>query len=388
MVLYYDCFSGISGDMNLGAMIDLGVPEDHIRSELHKLKLEGYKIITESGQRNGITGTKVTVVVDEKEPVVHRHLADIEKIIKDSELDKSIKDKSIYMFRKLAESEAAVHGTSIDKVHFHEVGAVDAIVDIVGAAICLNYLKPEKILCSIVELGSGMARSAHGLLPVPAPATANLLKGIPVKSGGQSFEATTPTGAAILACNVEEYTNVDNFIVETTAYGIGHKEGDLPNVLRVFLGAIVPESKQITEHTLFECNIDDMNPEVLQYVMECLFDAGADDVFITPIIMKKSRNASKLSVLCSNKLNERMQEILLKETSTFGFRSYPVLKYALDRDFQELETSYGVVKIKLAILDGEIIRQKPEYEDCARLARENNVPLKNVYKEVDKLLNS
>jgi len=386
--LYYDCFSGISGDMNLGAMTDLGVPKEHLLEELEKLGLKGYELIVEPGHQNGISGTKVTVRMDEKAPEVHRRLADIKEIIEGSRLRQKIKDKSIKMFERLAEAEAAVHGTSIDEVHFHEVGAVDAIVDIVGAAICFDYLKPDKILCSPVELGSGRIKSAHGILPVPAPATAKLLEGAPVKSGNQPFEATTPTGAVILACNVDEYVNLDEFRIDKTAYGIGHKEGDIPNVLRVFKGEILPGSKQEAMHTLFECNIDDMNPEMMGYVMECLFEAGADDVYVTPIIMKKSRNASKLSVLCSNEINDRVRDILLKETSTFGFRSHTVLKYELERDFTELEIRYGKVRIKRAYLDGEVVREKPEYEDCARLARENDVNLRDIYKEVDKLLNN
>ena len=386
-VLYYDCFSGISGDMNLAALIDLGVPGDFLINELKKLGLTGYTIEVTSDERNSISGTKVKVNLDNDQGESHhRHLSDITGIIEDSELNETVKNKSLIMFQKLAEAEAKVHGMDINKVHFHEVGAIDSILDIVGAAICIDYLKPEKILCSPVELGSGMVKCAHGIFPVPAPATAEILKNIPVKTGNQAFEATTPTGAVILACNVDEFTNQNNFLSIKTGYGIGHKKSEVPNVLRVFSGELAGSKEQKMLHTMFECNIDDMNPEILEYVMDKLFDAGADDVFVTPIIMKKSRNGSKLSVLCKNPFKDIVTEILINQTSTFGFRSYPVDKTELVRDFIELETKYGKARIKRAFHNGEVIKQKPEYEDCVRLAGENNIPIKEVYLEIEKLL--
>jgi len=386
-VLYYDCFSGISGDMNLAALIDLGVPESVLMEELKKLNLFGYSVKSISEQRNGIFGTKVTVnLIKDKLENHRRHLADIIKIIETSDLNDNVKNKSLKMFHKLAEAEAKVHGKSIHEVHFHEVGAIDSIVDIVGTSICFDYLKPDKILCSPVELGSGLVKCAHGTFPVPAPATAEILKNIPINTGNQPFEATTPTGAVILACNVDAFTNLDNFNIEKTGYGIGNKEFEIPDVLRIFSGKLKEPTKQKKLHTMFECNIDDMNPEIMEYIMDKLFDAGADDVFITPIIMKKSRNGSKLSVLCHNSIKEIVTEILIKETSTFGFRSYPVNKTELKRDFIELETKYGKVRIKRAIHDDEVIKQKPEYKDCMKLAKENNIPIKEVYREVEKLL--
>ena len=387
-VLYYDCFSGISGDMNLAALVDLGVPGTFLINELKKLNLTGYTVEITSDQRNSIFGTNVNVKLNnDQSENYHRHLSDIVRIIESSELNDTVKSKSLKMFQKLAEAEAKVHGKDINEIHFHEVGAIDSIIDIVGAAICIDYLKPEKILCSSVELGSGMVKCAHGIFPVPAPATAEILKNIPVKTGNQPFEATTPTGAVILACNVDEFTNQDNFFTIKTGYGIGYKKSEIPNVLRVFSGELKESKEQKMLHTIFECNIDDMNSEILEYVMNKLFDAGADDVFITPIIMKKSRNGSKLNVLCQSSIKEIVTKILINETSTFGFRSYPVNKTEIKRDFVELETKYGKVRIKRAIHKNEVIKQKPEYGDCVKIAKENNIPIIEVYRKIEKLLN-
>jgi uncharacterized protein (TIGR00299 family) protein len=384
MVLYYDCFSGISGDMNLAALIDLGVPSSYLLKELKKLKVDGYNIDVSRDQRNGIKGTKVKVVLDKDQHSPRRHLSDIAEIINNSELNDNVREISHRMFRKLAEAEAHVHGKEINEIHFHEVGAIDSIVDIIGAAICLDYLKPDKILGSAIELGSGMIKCEHGILPVPAPATAEILKDIPVKSGNQDFEATTPTGAVILACNVDEFCDLDNFQIDKTAYGIGHKESEKPNVLRVFKGKV---KKPSDKHLMFECNIDDMNPEILSYIMEKLFTAGADDVFITPIIMKKSRNASKICILCSEDARDEVTNILIHETSSFGFRSYYVDKTELERDNYTLETKHGKVGIKRAYYQGKVVKQKAEYEDCARIAREQNIPIKDIYREIERLLN-
>ena len=372
--------------MNLAAMIDLGVPEEFLRSELAKLKIDGYTLEVSKGIKNGISGTRVKVRLDHGPEQHHRNLKDITNIIQGSELSDHIKQNSLVMFKKLAEVEAKVHDKDIDTIHFHEVGAVDSIVDIVGAAICFDNLKPEKIFSTSVELGSGLIQCAHGTFPVPAPATAEILKGIPVKTGHQPFEVTTPTGAVILACNVDEFQEKTNLIIQKTAHGIGHKDSDVPNVLRIFSGELSGAENKETQHRMFECNIDDMNPEVLEYIMEKLFDAGADDVFITPVIMKKSRNASKLCVLCHDSLKEAVSEILIHETSTLGFRSYAVEKTVLKREFRELKTKYGDVRIKMGYHNGEMIKQKAEYEDMVKIAHENNIPLREVYKEVDRLI--
>ena len=241
-ILYYDCFAGISGDMNLGAMLDIGVDKDHLVNELSKLNMNHeFEIKTSKELRKGIEGTKVDVVLKhehehEHEHHHHRNLKDIENIINSSSVNDNVKALSLSMFKKVAQAEAKVHGKPVYEVHFHEVGAVDSIVDIVGAAICLDYLKADKIICSPVELGAGFVKCAHGIMPVPAPATVEILKGIPVKSGIVPFETTTPTGAAILAVNVHEFSDMKDFIIEKTGYGIGSRDTDIPNVLRVYLG--------------------------------------------------------------------------------------------------------------------------------------------------------
>jgi len=387
-ILYYDCFAGISGDMNLGAMVDLGVPPDHLEAELAKLNLEGYSLKISKGEKKGISGTKVDVeLIAEKHSHHHRGFSDIKNLIDGSALENKIKENSIRIFKKLAEAEAKIHNKTIDEIHFHEVGAVDSIVDIVGAAICFHYLDPDKIMASSVEVGGGFVKCEHGTFPVPAPATAELLAGAPIKSGAVKSETTTPTGAAILASFVDEFTDTYQFQINKIAYGLGNKEFDIPNVLRVFLAeAEDASSSQTHMATILECNIDDMNPEIYGYVMEMLFENGAHDVFITPIIMKKSRPGSKLSVLCSRDKEELLTEILLTHTTSLGIRKHEVEKTLLKRETYRLKTKYGEVTIKAAIYKGEKLKSKPEYEECIRIAREQGIPVHKVYQEINSLI--
>ncbi|MCM8712036.1 nickel pincer cofactor biosynthesis protein LarC [Clostridium sp. SYSU_GA19001] len=451
-ILYYDCFSGISGDMNLGAMIDLGVDKDYLIGELSKLKLSGYNIDVSIDNRKGITGTKVKVILKSEEvhhhhneqehshyheydhvhnhnhhhyphehshnhnnihdhnshgehvhshgESVHQHrnLGDIEKIIDNSALSERVKLLSKKIFMKVAEAEAKIHGKSLMEVHFHEVGALDSIVDIIGAAVCLDYLKVDKVMASSVELGGGFVKCAHGMFPVPAPATAEILKGIPVKFGAVPFETTTPTGAAILSAIVDEFTDKKEFTIKKIAYGIGQRDTDIPNVLRVYLGEALGKSAYLEaaaekssdtfeEALILECNIDDMNPELYDYVMERLFKEGAMDAFMTPIIMKKGRPGIKLSVLCSESVEKKLAEILLLETTTLGVRKYRVEKSMLKREFSTIKTKYGEINIKSSYLNGEKIKCKPEYDDCKRIAIDNNIPMNIVYEEVYRNLN-
>jgi pyridinium-3,5-bisthiocarboxylic acid mononucleotide nickel chelatase len=440
-ILYYDCFSGISGDMNLAAMVDLGVEPSYLINELKKLNLDEYDIQFTIDQRKGISGTKAKVVLKNdvgyycpepkekssffdfwglfshkhghshghghKHPHQHKHphphihsearnFSVIKSIINNSQLSGHVKNMSIEMFRKVAEAEAKIHGKSIDEVHFHEVGATDSIVDIVGAAICVDYLKPDKILASSVQLGGGMVKCAHGVFPVPAPATLEILKNIPVKLGAVNVETTTPTGAAILAVLVDEFTETPHLDIEKIAYGIGHRDNPIPNVLRVCLGKTSPASESHSGNTqpstdeanawVLECNIDDMNPEMYDFVMERLFEAGADDVFLEPILMKKNRPAMKISVLANAGTCNKLGEILLNQTSTLGYRQYAVEKKILERTWSHVETRWGSIRIKHGIFDGEIIKSKPEYDDCSNIARSHNIPISDVYKEVDSLL--
>ncbi len=380
LTIYYECFSGISGDMNLAAMIDLGVPEDYLRNELEKLNLDAYELKVSRDSRNGIFGTRVDVILA-KQDKHHRHIKDIYHIIDTSGLLSNVKDLSKKIFMKVAEAEAKIHEMSIDKVHFHEVGAIDSIVDIVGAAICHDYLSPKKTMASTIELGKGLVKSSHGIIPVPAPATAEILRNIPTHMGGAAFETTTPTGAAILATIVDEFTDELSIKTKQTGYGIGHKIAERPNILRVHLAETGTREKTGFKNEkawLIECNIDDMNPEWYEFIVEKLFQAGAQDVYLSNIIMKKTRPGTKLSVLCDNEKLEVLKEIILRETTSIGLRFFPVEKSMLDRKELTISTIYGEVRIKVAYLNNEVIHQKPEYEDCKRIARKTGKPLKEI----------
>ena len=340
-VLYYDCFSGISGDMNLGAMIDLGVDKEYLIGELKKLNLEGWELIAERDQRHGIFGTKVTVRQTRHEHA-HRHLSDIESIINNSALDVRTKELSMKIFMKIALAEASVHQIPIGEVHFHEVGAIDSIIDVAGAAICFNTLDVDEVYVSPVELGSGFVNCDHGKLPVPAPATAEIIRGIPVKKGGVDFEATTPTGAAIIATLGTEFGQGSIINIEKTAYGIGHKEHPVvPNLLRVFLGERTAASE--TGHTALqlECNIDDMNPEFFEYISDRLFFAGASDVYLANIAMKKGRPGVVLNVICETEKAEALKGIIFTESTSLGIRTFPFSKDTLVRKFEKINNFLG-----------------------------------------------
>lgn len=386
-ILYYDCFAGISGDMNLGAMIDLGLDPEYLKNELDRLEIDKYELQITRDQRHGIFGTKVDVIMGKTD--VHRHMSDIEKIIRSSTLNDEIKELSLIIFRKIAIAEAKVHNTPVEKVHFHEVGAVDSIVDIVGAAIAMNYFKPDKIIASGIEVGGGFVKCSHGTLPVPAPATVEILKGIPVRMGTVDFEATTPTGAAIIAATVNEFTDKPFINIHKTGYGVGHKKANIPNLLRVYLGELMEESalpeKGYTNH-MIECNIDDMNPEYYEHVIEKLFEAGAADVFLTSILMKKSRPGIKINVLCRTRDLKVIKKTLLTETTSIGIRDYTVNKTSLERKFSDIDTKWGKVRIKSSWLSGAKIHSKPEYDDCKEIARKHNISLYEVMNEIYKKL--
>lgn len=380
-ILYYDCFAGISGDMHLAALLDLGLDYDELVLELAKLGLDGYGVQASRATRRGIAGTQVRVVVDPKQPD-RRNLRQIEALIGASSLKDSVRARAVAVFRRLAQAEAHIHDTSPDQIHFHEVGALDAIVDIVGGAIALERLHVDRVLCSPIELGSGVAHCAHGMLPVPAPATLELLKGAPVKLGAVPFEATTPTGAALLATFVDEFVARPTLRVQRVGYGIGHRDGPIPNVLRVLLGEASDEEGEQNELCVLECNIDDMNPECYDYVLERLFAGGANDVWLTPVLMKKNRPGTVLSVLCLPMLEPELTELLLTETTTLGVRRYQVARTGLIRETARVATRYGQVAVKIAQLRGRPLRGKPEYEDCKRLALERGVPIHAVYAAV------
>lgn len=388
-ILYYDCFAGISGDMNLGALVDLGVPQEYLKSELERLSIEGFRLDVEREIRKGISGTKVTVVIENPENEKHRHLRHIEELIRNSSLTETIKTKSLAIFDLIAEAEAKVHNISKEKVHFHEVGALDSIADIVGAAICQDYLEVDEIHCSPVQLGGGFVKCAHGLMPVPAPATAEIVKSLPVRSGLVDYEATTPTGAAILSATVDRFTSEMDMTITKTGYGIGHKDGEIPNVLRVYLAESTEQESEdvvVEDAVMLECNIDDMNPEWYTHVTSELFEAGAADVWLIPVIMKKSRPAHLLSVLCDRDSAGRMKEIVFTGTSSIGLREYVVRKNILRREIAVVNTRFGDVEIKRSYYRGRVVNEKPEYEQCLRLARENGVTPEEVSREVYKQL--
>ncbi len=399
-ILYYDCFSGISGDMNLGAMVDLGVSRETLISGLEKLNVDGWKLEITSDQRHGITGTKVTVILDDASghnhetdhPSGHAHhsgnrnLSEIEKIIIGSSLPDDVTALAMNIFTRIAEAEAAVHDKPVQEIHFHEVGAMDSIIDIVGAAICFTSLGVEKVYVSDIELGSGMVRCEHGLLPVPAPATARIISGFPVHSGGVNFEATTPTGAAILATLAEPIPEGLKYVIKKTGYGIGQKNNpSRPNILRVYL-AETAESL-MTGHQAFiaECNVDDMNPELSYYISSRLFAAGVGDVWFTPVIMKKGRPAFTISVICEEHQINAVREILFRESTTIGLRIIPFMKETLERKFEEIETRFGKVVIKKSYFNGRLVSVKPEADRCAAIAAKTGIAMKQVIQEITAL---
>jgi hypothetical protein len=385
-VLCYDCFSGISGDMNLGAMIDLGIDISYLRSELGKLNLRGWELVAEKAQRHGITGTKVTVRQTVHEHA-HRHLSDIEKIISGSTLPETVKQLSMKIFSRIATAEAAVHGIAVEEVHFHEVGAIDSIIDIAGAAICFNALNVGAVYVSEVELGGGFVNCDHGKLPVPAPATAEIIKGIPVRTGGVDFEATTPTGAAILSVLGTEFGGGSHMRIERTAYGVGHKDHPaIPNLLRVYLGETSEIEGSGHKALLIESNIDDMNPEFYDHISDRLFKAGASDVYCSQIIMKKGRPGVILNVICEQGLEDIIKEIIFTESTTLGIRTFDFRKDTLAREFGKLNTIYGEVTVKRSFYKGIEVSVKPEYEECRKIASERNIPVKEVYYNIMSLL--
>ncbi len=381
--------------MNLGALVDLGVDPDFLEKELGRLNLEGFRLEVVPDSRKGIYGTRVTVVIDHPENEKHRHLHHIEALINGSSLSDVVKKKSLAIFDRVAVAEAKVHQIPKEKVHFHEVGALDSIADIVGAAICQEFLEVDEIHASPVQLGGGTVECAHGTMPVPAPATAEILTGIPVRSGLVNHEATTPTGAAILAATVTRFSPVSEMSVLKTGYGIGQRDGAVPNVLRVFLAESVAEEGrgdretgdvEVGEAVMLECTLDDMNPEWYGHVTALLFEAGASEVFLTPVVMKKMRPGHLISVLSHPGDRGRLKEILFRETTTIGLREYSVEKSMLRREIVKVTTRFGEVPVKRSYFRGQAVNDKPEFERCSQLAREHGVSLEEVRREVYKHL--
>ena len=374
---YFDCFSGISGDMTLGALVDAGLPLEVLRAELAKLSLSGYTLSSEKVRRSGLSATKVHVVLDDKKQPA-RHLSDIQKIINGSSLSPVIQQKSLAIFHRLAEVEAKVHGTTPDRVHFHEVGAVDALVDIVGTVIGLERLGITEIIGSPVNVGSGTVHTAHGKLPVPAPATVELLRNIPLYSSAITFELTTPTGAALISTLASSFGPLPQMKVRSIAYGAGNKDlPGQPNVLRLMIGELLPMYDEDTS-TLIETNIDDMNPQLYDHLIEKLLAQGAQDVYLTPIIMKKGRPGILLSILTNRLQSDAMLDILFRETTSIGVRIGETGRKKLQREVRQVETAYGTVRVKVSRRCDEIMTVTPEYDDCRRIADVKKVSVKEV----------
>ena len=381
-VAYFDCYSGISGDMILGALFDLGVQPSKIRKALQTLDIQGYKLKSNRVQRGLIAGTKAQVSLQQTK---HSHASarkysDIKKIISNSDLSLNSKKISQEIFKRIAQVEAAIHKTTMEKIHFHEVGAVDSIVDIVGGVVALESLKLDSIYSSPLNVGEGFVQCAHGSLPVPAPATLKLLKGIPIFSSGVKKELTTPTGAAMIGFYANHFGSLPAMNIVGDGYGAGdHIIPEMPNMLRVILGETFTAFND--ELVVIETNIDDMNPEFYEVTMDSLFKAGALDVYLTPIIMKKGRPANKISVLSSEINRKVMTEILLLETSSFGVRFFSVGRTVLDRKVKTVKTSWGPVKIKIGILNGDVVQASPEYEDCKKISIKKKVSIRVIYEE-------
>lgn len=380
--MYLDCFAGISGNMLLGALLDAGLPEDVLRRQLSALHIHGYDLKIERVVKNGISALYVDVQLTHGHDHHHRHLTDIFHIIDHSSLGDKVKENSKKIFLRLAEAEAKVHGTTVEKIHFHEVGAVDAIIDIVGTAFGLDYLGIEAIYTSKLQVGSGFVQCCHGLMPIPAPATAELLANIPYYNGSISKELVTPTGAAVIAALGTGYGPMpETFVSKKISYGAGTWDLEIPNVLRMHLGDMVTEEKN-GETIVIEANIDDLNPQVFPYVMEKLLGIGAFDVWLTPIIMKKNRSATMLSILVSPSLFEEAAEILFAETSTIGLRYYTAGRKMAAREIFSVDVPWGQARVKVSSYQGKVCSMTPEYEDCKGLALTANIPLKEVQQTV------
>ena len=397
--LYFDCFSGVSGDMMLGALLDLGIDEKKFIEELNKLNLSGYKIVIEKKVKDSIAVTDVNVIVEGIEDHNHHHdhdhhhdhnhhhhpsrnLKDIENY-NESNLKSNVKEFGIKVFKEIAKAEARVHNKEINEIHFHEVGAVDSIVDIMGVAICIDLLGVDKIYSSPLRDGNGFIKCQHGMLPVPVPAVMEMLKmsKIPYITEDINTELVTPTGIALIKSLCSEYGVMPPMEIEKVGYGAGKREIGRFNALRCVLGTLADELKKGDEVYVLETNIDDMNPELLGYVMEVLLERGALEVFYTPVYMKKNRPAVVLTVLTNEEMQDELSKIILRETSTLGIRKTICKRQTLNREEKSVMTKYGEIKVKISLAEG-LKKVSPEYEDCKRVAKERNIPLWKVYDEV------
>ncbi len=376
---FFDCVFGVSGDMILGALVDCGVPLEELTKELQKLHVPGFELRGETVNHSGIAAIHIDVLVEEQHE--HRHLSAITKIIESSDLSSRVKQRALRVFERLAEAEARVHGTTPEKIHFHEVGALDAIVDVVGACIGLEYLGIDTVVSTPLHFGTGTVKCAHGIMPVPVPAVVELTQGVPVVRTGIDGEMTTPTGAAIITTLADSFGYDGTIIPEVSGYGAGKRERTgMPNVLRLTVGSTALGYEE-DRAVLIETNIDDMNPEVFGYVSGRLFDAGAKDVYMIPMYMKKGRPGTLIGVLTDEAGLSTMMEILFAETTSIGIRINRITRRKLKREEKMVSTEFGPIRVK-TVHWGTNERITPEYEDCARIARERGIPLSQVYTAV------
>jgi pyridinium-3,5-bisthiocarboxylic acid mononucleotide nickel chelatase len=375
--LYFDCFAGASGDMILGAMVAAGVDQSALTEQLSLLNVDGFKINFETVDRSGLSATYARVETAHEHK--HRHLSDVKQIIESSGVSESAKALAVKIFTRLAEAEARVHNEPVDHIHFHEVGALDAIVDIVGAAICFDLLKIERFVCSPLHVGSGTIQMAHGRFPIPPPAVAELLKGVPFYSTDIQGELLTPTGAAIITTVCREFGPIPRMTTDVTGYGAGTRQYEnFPNVLRVLLGQTEADLATDERLWMIETNIDDMSPQLLGHVMDRAFELGALDCYFTPVQMKKNRPGVLLSVLCTGEEKETLMKLLFTETTTLGVRSYEVERRALRRSVMRVETAYGPIDVKVGHLNEQVVNEMPEFEQVKAAATRAGVPLKVV----------
>lgn len=374
---YFDCFNGAAGDMTVASLIHAGADAESLRQQLTALPVTGYELTIESVTKQGFAATRFHVALDETAHQPHRHLKHIVEILDGSKLSSSVIHKAKRIFTRLAEAEAKVHGTSIEKVHFHEVGAVDAILDVTGAVLALESLGVDRIVASPIPVGSGTVTCDHGIMPVPAPATAELLRGVPIAPTEETGELTTPTGAAILTTLADAFGPMPDMRIERIGYGAGTRDGRTrPNVLRVMLGSTAAAG-ETDEVAVLETNLDDATPEVIAHAMDRLFEAGALDVYTLPIQMKKGRGGTMLCVLCDTERAGELESLLFVETPTFGVRRTTMRRAKLSRRLETIETEYGTIRIKVGTREG-VTTSAPEYEDCRAAAQAHHVALRTV----------
>jgi uncharacterized protein (TIGR00299 family) protein len=388
-IAYFDCFSGASGDMMLGALLDLGMPLEGLRAALGSLEIEYGAVSADRVIRAGISATKFRATAEEREPGEgrrdagkpqhhHHHLKHIVAAIERSALSRQGKDRAIGMFNRLGEAEAAIHNTSLERVHLHEVGALDSIIDIVGAVYGMEWLQVDRIIASPLNVGSGTIECAHGTYPVPAPATARLLKDVPVYAGDVTAELVTPTGALIVTEYAERFERLPSMRVQRIGYGAGEKDfAKHPNVLRILVGD-VEERLEVERVVVMECEIDDMNPQLFGPLMDRLHAAGALDVYYAPVQMKKNRPGTLVTVLAPPALRESLTSMLFVDTTTIGVRFQEMQRECLAREVRTVDTSLGPIRFKIATRDGQVLNASPEFDDCARIAADRGMPIKEV----------